>query len=182
LTENQRVILYLGRIHKVKGLALLARSFASLAKDLPDTRLVIAGPDDGYLQALKKLVISLKLESTIIFTGPVYGQDKLAVYVDADVYVLPSFYDVFGVTVLEACACGIPVIVSDCSGVADIVGNQAGLIFSRNEAQLKQSLLKMLTADKLRREYSKKGKLLVRNTYNWREIAKQMEVVYDEIL
>ena len=73
---------------------------------------MIVGPDEGFLPLLKKLITDLDIEDKVLFTGPLYGQEKFSAYIDADVYVLPSVYEIFGITVLEACACGTPVIVS----------------------------------------------------------------------
>ncbi|NIT57028.1 MAG: glycosyltransferase, partial [Aliifodinibius sp.] len=114
LGDDQRVILYLGRIHKIKikGLDLLVRAFAELTKPLNSVKLVIAGPDDGYLSSLKKLITDLGISNEVLFTGHLYGEDKVEAYVDADVFVLPSTYEIFGNVVLEACACGTPVIVT----------------------------------------------------------------------
>jgi len=182
LDDKQRVILYLGRIHKIKGLDLLARAFAGLSKSLNDIKLVITGPDDGYLSSLKKLITDLKITDNVLFTGPLYGQEKLKAYVDADLYVLPSSYEIFGITVLEACACGIPVIITDRCGTAEVVNGQAGMVVPYDKEQLQQALLIMLSDDKLRQELGEKGKLLVQKKFNWEKIAEQVEQVYQEVL
>ena len=182
LGSDQKIILYLGRIHKIKGLDLLARAFADLSKPLDDAKLVIVGPDYGYLPSLKKLVVDLEISDKVLFTGPLYGQEKLKAYVDADVYVLPSVYDIFGVTVLESCACGTPVIVTDRCGIADAIDGWAGFVVGYDREQLQQVLLHMLGNDKLRLQFGEKGKLLVREKFNWEKIAEQVERVYRGIL
>jgi glycosyltransferase involved in cell wall biosynthesis len=178
LDDNERVILYLGRIHKIKGLDLLARAFADLSKSLNDIKLVIVGPDGGYLPSLKKLVGELKIRNKVLFTGALYGQDKLEAYTDADIYVLPSFYETFPNTVLEACACGTPVVLTDRCGIADVINGRAGLVVSYDAGQLQQALLHILGDDELRRKFGEKGKLLVREKFNWEKIAEQVESVY----
>ena len=180
LGDDQRIILYLGRIHKIKGLDLLARTFADLSKPLDDIKLVIVGYDYGYLPALEKLVAELEINEKVLFTGPLYGQEKLEAYVDADVYVLPSFYEIFSITVLEACACGTPVIVTDRCGLADVINGQAGLVVPCDKEQLQYALLHLLGDDKLRRQFGEKGKSLVREKFNWEKIAEQVERVYLE--
>lgn len=178
LDDNERIVLYLGRIHRIKGLDLLARAFADLSKSLNDIELVIVGPDGGYLPSLKKLVGELKIGDKVLFTGPLYGQEKLEAYVDADIYVLPSFYETFPGTVLEALACETPVIITDRCGIADVINRQAGLVVSYDAGQLQQALLHILGDDKLRRAFGEKGKLLVREKFNWEKIAELMESVY----
>jgi glycosyltransferase involved in cell wall biosynthesis len=178
LKENNQVILFLGRVHKIKGIDLLISAFASLVEDFSDAKLVIAGPDDGYLPALEKLTAELGLEQRVIFTGLLYGDQKLAAYVDADVYALTSSNEVFGVSVLEALACGTPVVVTDCCGIADIIKDKVGLVVPYETAPLKEALCQMLEDDKKRQQYGRDGKALVREKYGWEQIAEQMESVY----
>ena len=182
LDNNQRIILYLGRIHKIKGLDLLTKAFANLSRSLNDIRLVIVGPNDGYLPPLKKLVVDLKISNKVLFTGPLYGQEKLEAYVDADVYVLPSFYDIFGITVLEACACGTPVVVTNRCGIADAIDGQAGLVVAYDKEQLSNAILHLLSDTQSRLDFGKKGKVLVREQFNWEKITEQVENVYHRVV
>ncbi len=182
LNENHKIVLFLARINKIKGPDLLIKAFADLAENLDQVRLVIVGPDDGYLSTLEQLIKELKIEDKILFTGPLSGSDKLKAYVDADVYVLPSIYENFGVTVLEACACGTPVIVTDRCGIADIVVDSvAGLVVPYEEERLADAILRMLSDDKMRQEFSEHGRSLVREHFNWSEIARQVENLYQGI-
>jgi glycosyltransferase involved in cell wall biosynthesis len=182
LNDSRKIILYLGRIHKIKGLDVLASAFAGLSGDFNEATLVIAGPDDGYLLALERLIRQLRIEEQVLFTGPLYGREKLQAYVDADVYVLPSSYEIFGITVLEACACGTPVIVTDRCGIAEIVADQLGFAVPYDREQLTNAISHMLTDDKLRRELGEKGKLLVREKFSWEKIAQQVESIYKDVL
>jgi glycosyltransferase involved in cell wall biosynthesis len=117
-----RTILSLGRLHKIKGVDILIEAFKLL--DRNDVRLVIAGNDGGDELRLRGIAGKHK---HIEFVGGVYGKDKVQAYVDADLFVLPSRYEMFGVTVLEALACGKPVVVTDTSSVARIVPPEYGL-------------------------------------------------------
>ena len=182
LDDNERVVLYLGRIHRIKGLDLLAKAFAELSKDVDNVKLVFVGPDDGYLPSLKKLVGELKINDKALFTGPLYGKDKLKAYVDADIYVLPSFYETFPNTVFEACACGTPVILTDRCGIADVINSRAGLVVPYDKERLQQALLRILGDDKLRREFGEKGKLMLREKFNWEKIANQIESIYSNCI
>ncbi len=179
LDDKQRIILYLGRIHQIKGLDLLAKAYADIARSSKDTKLVISGPDTGYLSHLKRLVADLGISDRVLFTGPLYGQEKLQAYVDADVYTLPSSYEIFGITILEALACGTPVVVTDRCGIADIINRQAGLVVPYDTDRLRHALLQMLSDDKMRRQFGQSGKLLVREQFNWEKIAEQFEHVYE---
>ncbi len=182
ISDDEKVILWLGRIDRTKGLDILIQAFSELAGTLPHIRLVITGPDDGYLTALRQLINIQKIDKSVIFTGPLYGRDKLTAYVDADVFVLPSYYEIFGITVLEALACGTPVVVTDRCGIAETVRGKAGLVISYDVGQLKNALLQVLENDVLRDDYSKKGKKLVLEKFDWKRVTQQIEKLYEEVL
>jgi glycosyltransferase involved in cell wall biosynthesis len=182
LAANHKVILFLGRVHKIKGIDLLISAFAGLAEDFNEARLVVAGPDDGYLPELKSLTRELGLAEKVIFTGPVYGEEKLAAYVDADVYALTSSYEVFGISIFEALACGTPVIVTDRCGIANIIKDKAGLVVPYAAAPLKDALYKILADDKKRQQYGRDGQALVRRKYGWGAIAAKTAQVYQRCI
>ena len=102
IDEEERIVLYLGRIHRIKGIDILVKAFAEVIEKLDDVRLVIVGPDDGYLSACRNLVSQLKVEEKILFTGGIFDIEKLRALVDADVFVLPSRYETFPDVILEA--------------------------------------------------------------------------------
>ena len=181
INDNEKVILYLGRINQIKGLDLLVEAFAGLPKDI-NGRLAIVGPDDGYLSILRKRIGELKVERMVILCGPLYGEEKLEAYVDADVYVLPSIYETFPVTILEAWACGVPVIVTDQCGIADVVDDNAGIVIPCDPSSLKGAFQHMLSDEWRRQKYSENGKSLVRDKFNWTRIAKQVESMYDIVV
>ena len=178
LQDNQKLILYLGRIHKIKGLDILIKAFAGMARDLDNIKLVIAGPDDGYLTELKALITELGIEDRVVLTGPLYGRDKLEAYIDAEVYVLSSIYETFPVTVLEACACGLPVVVTDRCGIANLVDGQIGLVIPYDKEYLGSAILQILSNDQMRRGFAERGRSLVREKFNWEKIAGQVEKIY----
>ncbi len=182
LETKNKIILFLGRLHRIKGLDLLVNAFDGITRDFSDARLVIAGSDDGYLPSLKSLVSKLKLEEKVIFTGPIYGEQKLAAYVDADVCALTSSYEIFGITIFESLACGTPVVVTDRCGIADIIKDKAGLVVPYDTAILKEALRQMLGDDKKRQKLGWAGQALVHEKYGWGAIAEQVECVYNKCI
>lgn len=183
LDAKQKVILYLGRIHKIKGPDLLVKSFAELTKKFRDVKLVIVGPDDGYLPVLKRVIDDLGIKDRILLTGPLYGRERLAAYVDADVYVLPSVYDVSPSTVLEACACATPVIVTSSCGLANWVESyQAGYVVPHDKNQLQQALATILTDEKLRRKLASQARRLVEEQFAWNKIVDRIETTYKAVI
>ena len=177
LRDDEKIVLYLGRLHKIKGIDLLIEAFSDLIEKLDDVRLVIVGPDDGYLSTLKKQITDLKIGDKILFTGPLYEMDKLKAYVDADVYVLPSMYEIFGITVLEACACGTPVIVTDRCGIMDFV-DKVGYVVEYDKDQLRDSIFRVLSDEGVKRRFGEDGKALVKEHFGWDNIVSDVEKIY----
>jgi len=181
ITE-ENIILFLGRIHKIKGLDILVEAVAALIKEGRSIRLVIAGPDYGYLDYLKKLAKKLRIDDRITFTGFIFGEMKLAAYVDADVYVLPSIYETFPITVLEACACATPVIVTDRCQIADLVRDNVGFVVPCDKDRLRDAILNMLTDKELRVKFGERGRVLVRERYTSSHRTEQIEAIYKKVL
>jgi glycosyltransferase involved in cell wall biosynthesis len=182
LNDKDLVVLFLGRLHKRKGVDRLISAFAAVSKDFPNARLVIAGPDDGHLPVLQKLTKELKLEDRVSFAGPLFGEEKIAAYTDADVFALTSSVEVFGVTILEAMSCGTPVIVADDCGLADVVRDKAGLVTANEPDSIKQALYTLLGDAKMRQRFGQNGRALIWQNYSWSNIARQMEQVYQKCL
>lgn len=183
LDSNEKLVLYLGRIHKIKSPDLLVEAFAELIRELPDVKLVIAGPDDGYLTTLRGIIDNLGISDKVLVTGHVGKSEKLAAYVDADVYALPSVYDMSPTTVMEACACSIPVIVTDRCGLASwIASYQAGYVVPHDRKQFKQALIAILSDKKLRQQLGNQARRLVEDQFAWNKIAGQIEATYEAVI
>jgi len=181
INKNERIILYLGRIHKIKGVDLLVQTFADLLKKIDNIRLVIVGPDDGFLSELKRAIENLKISDKILLTGPLYGEDKSKAYIDADVFVLPSVYETFPMTILEACAFGKPTIVTNRCGIADFV-NRFGYVVDYDKNQLFDAIIKILNNKRFREISGEKGRKLVNIEFNWEKIVQKIERVYDNCI
>lgn len=179
---NKKIILYLGRINKIKGIDLLVETFSDLVFECNDIKLVIVGPDDGYLSILKKRISEINAQDKIIYTGPLFGRDKLAAYNDSDIFVLPSTYDAFPTTILEAWACSKPVIVTRECGIAQEVNALGGGVVSRNKIEMKNEILTLLNNDKKRINLGKLGQEKVKACFNLTHLAIEMERVYQKCI
>jgi glycosyltransferase involved in cell wall biosynthesis len=126
--RNKRLLLYLSRIHKVKGCDLLVEGFARMAARDPALHLVMAGPDqEGWQQNLMDLAKAHGVENWITWTGMLTGDMKWGAFHAAEVFVLPSHSENFGIVVAEALACGVPVLISDKVNIwREIVHDGAG--------------------------------------------------------
>jgi glycosyltransferase involved in cell wall biosynthesis len=109
---SRRKLLYLGRIHPIKGIDFLLHAWRQLFDRFPDWDLQIVGPDDGgYLPRLKTLATEMRLRR-VEFSGPRYGEEKWRAYHEAELFVLPTHSENFGLSVAEALATGTPAIVT----------------------------------------------------------------------
>lgn len=176
ISNNESVILFLGRLHKIKGIDLLLKSFAGLSGNL---KLVIAGPDGGYLSTIKKIIEKLDISEKVLLVGPLYGSEKYSAYNDSDIFVLPSVYETFPNTVLEACAFGLPIIITENCGIANIVNNNIGIVVNYDSIQLKNAIIKILENKRLRNVFMENGKKMIRNQFNWNKILNQLEEIYE---
>ena len=181
-SSDTKIILFLGRLHKIKGINLLIDAFSKLQKEMPTSKLVIVGPDEGYIKTWQAQAEESNAKNNIIFTGPLYGQDKLAAYIDANVYVLPSFFESFGNTVLEAWACGTPVIVTERCGIANIVDKKYGFVVNLNKDQLQDAIFKLLNNEELNRKFGENGKSMVYEKFDWNGIILDFERIYADLL
>jgi poly(glycerol-phosphate) alpha-glucosyltransferase len=175
LEKKGRRLLFLGRIHPKKGLDLLLPAWASLPGKR-DWELIIAGPDEqGFLGALRDLARNFGLERSVTFTGPVTGPVKNSLLHSADVFVLPSYSEGFPMSVLEAMACGVPVLATTASNFPDITSAEAGWECEANLGSVREGLDKALNApDDERWQRGTNGRRLVEHRYNWSSIVSEL--------
>jgi len=181
LDDNEKIVLYLGRIHQIKGLDILLKAYASITERIEHVKLVIVGPDDGYLSKLKLLAKALNIEGDMLIVGPLYGKEKREAYVDADVYVLPSKYEIWGITALESVACGTPVVLTENCGVAEYLKDRVGLVVKHNTDDLREALLEMLLNEDKRNVFRKNCKAVVED-FVASKIVPKLERIYERIV
>jgi glycosyltransferase involved in cell wall biosynthesis len=185
IDERVKIVLFLSRIHERKGADLLVAAFgkAKQTMDFPAV-LVIVGPDEGHVRTLKSLARKLAVENHVIFPGYIYAPEKLETFVDADVFVLPSkdHYESFGNVVLEALACGTPVIVTDNCGVSEWIGTDVGCIIEFDEEQLCDALHAVLRNERLSKILGNRGKKLIREQFGWDKGVLRLEELYKTVV
>ena len=181
IDEDEKIVLYLGRIHRVKGIDILVKAFANIVEKLDDVKLVVVGPDDGYLGELKALIKALKMTDNVLITGPFYGKDKLEAYVDADVYVLPSRYETFPMTILEAVACRMPIILTENCGIMEYFRDRVGLVVKPTPKSLVDTLLKILQDEELSDVFRRNCEKVIED-FDVSKTILQLEEVYEAVL
>ena len=176
------IVLFLGRIHPKKGLDVLLDALAEA--NLPEALLVIAGPDSGGYQAvLKRQIERLDLRNRVHFTGMLDGADRVAALADADLFVLCSYTENFGVAVIEALAAGTPVIVSDQVGIhREIAAAGVGAAVPVDADALAAELGRWMRDPELRQDASRRAAAFVRERYDWRAIARAWRLRYESLV
>ena len=182
--REKYMILFLGRVHRIKGIDFLIKSFSRLTKEIDDTVLVIAGQDDGYKREAKVLAKNLGLHGRVKFTGSIDGKDKLPAYVDADVLVYPSIFEIFGLVPFEAIMCGTPVIVTDDCGCGELIKEaKAGYLVHYGDVEgLEDKILEAFAHPEDCKRMVKSGKEYIIKNLSWDNIATQMTRVYSDAL
>jgi glycosyltransferase involved in cell wall biosynthesis len=147
--EGKRLILFLGRIHPKKGCDLLLRAFANLAQRAGDAHLVLAGPgSDDTLAALRDEARRAGIEARVTWAGMLKGELKWGAFYAADAFVLPSHQENFGIAVVEALACGVPVLISDKVNIwREVAGDGAGLVAPDTVAGTERNLKRWFALD-----------------------------------
>lgn len=138
--KDKKIVTFLGRIHQIKGLEFLVKSFYDLLQFRNDAVLVIAGNDDGFKSVLEEVVDTFGIKDKVVFTGFLGGNDKLTLLIDSDVVVQTSVYEQGAWAPFEAVLCGTPVIVTGHTGAGeDVKRIDAGyLVEYDNNAQMMQ--------------------------------------------
>jgi len=135
ISKSKKKILFVGRLHKIKGVDLIINGFYELSKRQKDIHLIIMGPDEGELSYLKNLVFKYNLAEKVTFTGFIGGKDKLSIIKECDICIQSSLYEQGAGVPFESVLCGTPILVSDNSGAAmDVRRINAGLLFNHGNS------------------------------------------------
>lgn len=184
ISEQDKVILFLGRLSEKKSPELLLQAFAQLPVKFggQTLTLVFAGPDEGGMrQKLTLEAARLQLSPRVKFSGPVFAENKWAAYRDADVFVLPSQNENFGNTAAEAVAAGTPVVVTEQCGIAPLLKDVAGLVVAHNSTSLAHAL-ELLLADERLRARLIAGCAEVTASLGWDQPVSEMESLYSRLM
>lgn len=178
----EKYLIFVSRWERYKGLPALLEAYEKLRTDFPELGLVICGLPDKQNQEVAALVRDAQTNNPRIVTpGFVTNDELVALYGAASVYVHPSWYEGFGIMILEAFACGLPVVTSNTSSLPEVVGDAGLLVDPRNTADLTLAIKRILSDEQLAHDLIKKGHERVKQ-YSWRRMAEQTLEVYKKAL
>jgi glycosyltransferase involved in cell wall biosynthesis len=176
--NGRRFVLFLGRLHYVKGLEYLADAWAQCAESIPDVDLVVAGPDGGAKRDFEARICRAGLSHRVHIVGPLYGAEKYAALVDAACFCLPSKQEGFSVAVVEALACGVPVVMSDACRFPEAASAGAAQVVPLEATSLAGALRGVLTNEQQAQAMGRAGRALIRRSYTWPVIADRIVEAY----
>ena len=181
--KGKRVILFLGRLSPTKGLDILARSFSTISRNLPNSALLIVGPDESGTKEKTKAILSSEgtLDRTV-FTGLLTGQEKLAAMACADVFVLPSHSDVLGIATLEAMAARLPVVITEGCNFPEVAEHGAGFVVEAKDEPVAEAISALLSDPDLRVRMGENGRNLVTERYTWQATASKIADLYRSLV
>ena len=145
---------------------------------------MIAGDNtNSYTDTIKAMIKEQGIIDRVIFTGEVSGETKWALYKNAVLFILPSYSENFGMSVVEAMACGCPVLISDKVGLyQDIKEYDAGIVCKTDVADIKDNVINLLNDSQLRFKISKNAVTLVKNKYDIDKVTDQFIIQYNKLL
>ncbi len=178
LRKKQKTVLFLGRLTQQKGPDYFLRAAQKVLSVEPDVKFVVAGKGD-LLDDLKELAAELGIKKKVLFTGFLKKDPLQKAFKSADVYVMPSLSEPFGIAPLEALAHDVPVIISKQSGVAEVLHHVLKVDFWDTE-DLANKILAILRHPPLAQTLRERGQHEVRQL-SWDDSARRIAEVYDEL-
>ncbi len=169
--ENKKVILSVGRVVGWKGYQNVIKALCE--EKLKDFVYVIVG-DGEYLEELKRLVKFLNLQERVIFLGKKAHYELSGYYLLGDVFIQPSIgYEAFGIVLIEAMACGLPVVGSSSGGIKELIKNGENGYLIDNPLDIEEISKKIFLAFENRENLGKRGREFVEKNYSWKKIAER---------
>ena len=185
LGSDGPILLYIGRIDWNKRLEKVVESMPLILKEFPSAKFVIVGPDYAkYTNQLLDLARKLKVEHSLVITGKVPRKKLLEFYSMANVFLLPSSYEGFGLSMLEAISSKIPVIASPSGGPGDILthGVDALLLEEPTPEEIFKSVYAVLTDQELRETLVKNAFEVVKKKYTWKSVVDELQLIYKQLI
>lgn len=182
--KETKNILFLSRIHEKKGINFLIEAVHILKKELEGYKIIIAGEGEpAYIATLKQMAVELGVEECVVFVGGVYGEDKWKLFREADVFVLPTFSENFGIAIAEALASGTPVITTNGAPWEDLIKYNCGWSTEIGTAATVNAIKEFLILDEAALErMGRNGRKLIEEKFSINAMAEKMMKLYSKLL
>jgi glycosyltransferase involved in cell wall biosynthesis len=175
-----RYLLYVGNLHPHKNLARLIQAFARFSSRVSHQLVLVGKKDSRFYPSLEMLVEKLGLNGRVVFLDYVKQDDLGGMYAGAEAFVFPSLYEGFGLPLLEAMACGIPVVSGNTGATAEVAGVAGILVDPRSVKDLAEALEYVLTTREIRQDLQERG-LRRAQQYRWDRTARQISGIIEGV-
>lgn len=183
LADSDAVILFMARLHPLKGPDLLLEAFAGVAQAFPNAKLVLAGPDEqDNAEIWRRFAGERGLGERVLLPGTVLGDRKRALLQRADVFCLPSAAEGFSIAVLEAMAASTAVLISPGCNFPEVETSGAGIVVENDVSLLQSALERFLRNPDEMKKMGQSARSLVMKNYRWNDIVKKFERTYLEVI
>lgn len=180
--KRSKTILYMGLLRPNKGAGILIQAISLIKSQLEGYKVIIAGPDvEGYMAVLQDECQKLGLKNLVKFTGGVYGDAKWELYKQADVFVLPTLNENFGIVIAEALLCGTPVITCKGAPWKELIDEKCGWWVDRDVNEIANAIIECLKLDENELEHmGRRGRIYVENNFSSDIVASKMLGIYEK--
>jgi glycosyltransferase involved in cell wall biosynthesis len=183
ISEAHKVILFMARLHEIKGPDLAVEAFIDIAQRHPDAVLVLAGNDEqDLLPGLRARIVDRNLSARFMTPGIVTGERKLDLLARADLFVLPSIGEGLSMATLEALASGTPAIISRECNMPIVAEAGAGVVVGRSAAEFADALSRFLGDPAILEEAGERAYVLARDRFGWAPILECLEGIYSKAI
>ena len=176
-------LLFVGPLEERKGIKYLIEAFALVKNEHKNVELVLLG-SGSQEKKLKELVNKLNLTEFVEFAGYIDGwsSDFVDYYNSSDIFVFPSLKEGFGMVIVEAMACGLPVISTNTSAIPEVVGDAGILVEPRNSQALVNAIILLIEDEKLRNKLSERGRKRVEENFTWEKVIERTLEAYSKLI
>jgi glycosyltransferase involved in cell wall biosynthesis len=183
VSDSHKVILFMARLHELKGPDLLTDAFIAIAERHPDAVLVLAGSDEqGLVPTLRRRIADRNLTGRFIIPGIVTGQRKLDLLARADLFVLPSAAEGLSMAILEALASGTPAIISTDCNLPIVAEAAAGAVINRTAGEFADAISRFLDDPAMLEKSKERAYALARDQFGWGPVLDRLEAIYSDAL
>jgi glycosyltransferase involved in cell wall biosynthesis len=184
---TKKYILFLGTIEPIKNISRLLEAFSQFKEEYKkefkkfDLQLVLAGKRGWLAKEYAQIAKDLEIGKDVVFTGYIIGDELVPLFKNSEFFIMPSLYEGFGMTVLEAFATGTPAVISRVSSLPEIAGEAAYFVNPMDKNEIAEALMKFASDENLRNGFRQKGYEQVKK-FNWEKTARETLDVYKSLI
>jgi len=180
--KDEKMILFVGELSQSNGILDLLKAYKMVQEKIENTKLVLIGRDTGQGNLLERFARNLGLSKNLLYAGILPHKEVIEAFRDADLFVIPSYYETFGVVNIEAMASGTPVIVSNRGANPELVDDSVGRVCKYGDwVDLKNKMLEILENNVLRDRMAKNGEQKAKK-FDWNVIVDRYILMYEELV